>query len=161
MAQCSSIPNWVKPTSRSSGQNFISKKDIARWDEFVVRRRQARALSEKLSKWEIRRDVFSIRMAIEHSVEERFRELATKWRHDVRSVSSTTERILHPAYQDIIGMGKSAVPLILRELELNGGHWFWALRHITHENPASPEDAGNIQRLRKAWLEWGRERQYL
>ncbi len=93
--------------------------------------------------------------------QERFIELTKRWRSEVRTVSSTTERVLNSAYQDIIGMGRPVLPLIFRELEVNGGHWFWALRHITQENPASPEDAGNIQKITDAWLRWGREHHYL
>jgi len=94
-------------------------------------------------------------------LEDRFHRLVCRWREETKSVSSTTDRILHPAYQDIIGMGKAAVPLILREMETHGGHWFWALRHITEENPVSHEDAGQIPEMTEAWLRWGREHRYL
>jgi hypothetical protein len=93
--------------------------------------------------------------------EDRFRELVARWRAETRSLSSTTDRALNSAYQDIIGMGKPVLPLIFRELEQHGGHWFWALRHITRENPVPQQDAGNIQRMREAWLRWGREHRYI
>lgn len=32
-------------------------------------------------------------------------------------------------------MGEAAVPLILRDLEHQPDHWFWALREITQANP--------------------------
>jgi hypothetical protein len=101
------------------------------------------------------------RLALARPFQSRFLELAQRWRTEVRTVSSTTDRVLNSAYQDIIGMGKAVLPLIFRELENNGGHWFWALRHITQENPASPQDAGNIQKITEAWLRWGREHHYL
>ena len=100
-------------------------------------------------------------LALARPFQNRFLELAQRWRAEVRTVSSTTDRILNSAYQDIIGMGKAVLPLIFRELERNGGHWFWALRHITQENPATPQDAGNIQKITEAWLRWGREHHYL
>jgi hypothetical protein len=100
-------------------------------------------------------------LALARPYASRFRELASRWRNDVRSVSSTTDRVLHSAYQDIIGMGERVLPLIFRELEQHGGHWFWALRHITHQNPVSSDDAGNVHKMSEAWLEWGREHHYL
>ena len=93
--------------------------------------------------------------------EVRFKQLVKRWREETRTVSSTTDRALHPAYQDIIGMGERALPFIFREMRERGGHWFWALRHITHENPVSPDDAGRIQKMTEAWLRWGREHRYL
>jgi hypothetical protein len=91
----------------------------------------------------------------------RFEKLARQWQEETKTVSSTTDRVMHSAYQDIIGMGPVAVPYIFREMQNHGGHWFWALRHITHENPVPAEDAGNIQQMTEAWLRWGREHRYL
>ena len=58
---------------------------------------------------------------------QRFAELALEWRQATAPLSSTTARSTHPAYQQIIGMGPAAVPLILRELDREGGQWFWVL----------------------------------
>lgn len=73
-------------------------------------------------------------------------------------LSSSTEKAVHPAYQRIIGLGPAVVPLVLRELEQHGGHWFWALRALTGENPVRPEDAGQVRKMTESWLEWGRQR---
>lgn len=93
----------------------------------------------------------------------RFRELAREWKSRRSASSSITEITHHPAYQKIIGMGESAVPLILRELEREGrdpAHWFWALHAISLEQPVSHQDRGNTVRMAKAWLEWGKNRGY-
>jgi hypothetical protein len=95
------------------------------------------------------------------SDEERFAELADQWRRETRFVSSSTELVLNSAYQQIIGMGRSALPLILRRLDSNGGQWFWALKHISGEDPLSPKDAGDYEKNRERWLTWGREHHYL
>jgi len=89
-----------------------------------------------------------------------FTRLAEQWRRETRGVSSTDELIRHPAYQQIIGMGKAVIPLLLRELERNSGRWFWALNKITEEDPVSPEFRGRTQEMIKAWLKWGREKGY-
>ena len=92
-----------------------------------------------------------------HSVlEVKFRRLAKEWKEATRFMSSATDMILHPAYQTIIGMGSMVVPLILRELKLNGGHWFSALMAITEKNPVSGDDYGHVSRMAAAWIEWGR-----
>jgi hypothetical protein len=61
---------------------------------------------------------------------------------------------LHPAYQQIVGMGRSALPFLFRELKQRPDHWFWALRAITGENPVSSEHRGNIINMARDWLEW-------
>ena len=96
-------------------------------------------------------------------LEEEFRALADQWRAETMHLSSTTEKAMNLAYQQIIGMGRDALPLILKELQLRGGHWFWALSVITRgrENPLRPEDRGNVRRMAQAWLEWGRQKGYL
>ncbi len=41
-----------------------------------------------------------------------FQELVNKWQEETRGISSSTELILHPAYQQIIGMGEPIIPLL-------------------------------------------------
>lgn len=92
------------------------------------------------------------------SLQQAFASLVDVWRRETLMLSSTTEKALHPAYQRIIGLGPVVVPLVLRELELHGGHWFWALRALTGENPVEPEDAGNVRKMTESWLKWGRQK---
>lgn len=95
------------------------------------------------------------------SFESKFIELKEKWQSDTVLFSLVKDKAMHPAYQQIIGMGEDAIPLILRELEQKSGHWFWALSAITGENPIEERDAGLIKQMANAWIEWGRERGYL
>ena len=95
--------------------------------------------------------------AIDARLEERFLELAAQWRTDTRFLSSMTQMALHPAYQQILGMGPQVVPLLLRELDRNPDHWFWALTAITGADPIKPEDRGHLRKMSEAWLQWGRE----
>src|SRR5258708_2243386 len=93
---------------------------------------------------------------LHHEVpEERFRRLAELWKEDTLFSSSTTEMALHPAYQQIIGLGSQAIPWILRELAHDPGHWFWALKAITGEDPAPESAQGRLNELAEAWLRWG------
>lgn len=89
-----------------------------------------------------------------------FRELVNQWQQETRGISSSTDLILHPSYQQIIGMGRDVVPLLLRELEQKSGRWFWALQSITRQNPVPVESRGKTKEMIKIWLEWGRDNGY-
>ena len=91
------------------------------------------------------------------SISERFTALATEWRQETGALSSTSQMVLHPNYQQIIGLGHAALPLILAELEREPDHWFWALRAITGIDPVPREDRGNLRRMAAAWIAWGRD----
>jgi len=95
-----------------------------------------------------------------YSIEQTFQELATTWREETRFTSSITEMVMHSAYQRIIGLGPAAIPLLLRELERNSDHWFWALHAITGVDPTTPAQKGKVKEMAQAWLYWGREAGY-
>lgn len=94
-------------------------------------------------------------------LEHKFRRLVEQWRGETLFISSSTEKMMHPSYQRIIGMGPAVVPLLLRELQERGGHWFWALRAITEEDPVNPEDVGRVRKMTEAWLQWGKQHNLL
>lgn len=87
-----------------------------------------------------------------------FARLSEEWHRETDVLSDATRAAMHPAYQRIIGLGPQVVPLILREMRDRGGHWFWALRSITGEDPVTPEMAGRIRLMKDAWLNWAREK---
>ena len=99
---------------------------------------------------------------VSHSsnTEERFQRLAARWRAETAYLSSLTEMIAHPAYQEIIALGPEVVPSLLRDLEKEPDYWFAALRALTGANPVPPEDAGKLDNMAAAWLNWGRENGY-
>jgi len=92
------------------------------------------------------------------SLSARFKRLATDWKEKAAPLSSLTSKVMVPSYQEIIGMGWAAVPLMLRELEKEPQHWFWALRCITGTNPVSAEDSGRMDRMAQVWVKWGYDR---
>jgi hypothetical protein len=93
-------------------------------------------------------------------LEKRFRSLAKRWRKETEHLSSTARMAKHPAYQEIISLGESAIPLLLAELERRPDFWFEALRAITRDNPVPPESTGNVKEMAKLWIAWGRARGY-
>ncbi len=93
-------------------------------------------------------------------LERKFNSLVAEWKPDTEVTSSVTEMVLHPAYQQIIALGPRAIPLLLRELDRELDHWFWALRVLTGDNPVSASIRGNMGAMREAWLAWGRSKGY-
>jgi len=92
---------------------------------------------------------------------QRFATLANRWYQETVVLSSVSQIAMHPAYQEIIGMGDIAVPLILRELQQKPGHWFWALRAITGADPILPEERGKLRAMTDTWIQWGKEHGYI
>ncbi len=99
---------------------------------------------------------FAVAVRVAPALQHRFSLLATKWKNETGMLSNVTKKCTHPAYQQIIGMGWEALPLILRDLKESKADWFWALTAITGANPISAEIAGNISKMTEAWLEWAK-----
>lgn len=93
-------------------------------------------------------------------LEKEFMELVEEWHRETGMMSLISKIVMHPAYQRIIGMGQPVVPLILRELEREPDHWFWALRAITGANPVQPEQQGRLKQMAEAWIQWGKKHGY-
>lgn len=86
----------------------------------------------------------------------RFQMLSTQWRNETAHYSVSLKRAMHPAYQQIIGMGEKALPHILKCLRDDPGRdWFWALKAITGEDAAANETA--IESAIQAWIRWAEQ----
>ena len=88
----------------------------------------------------------------------KFKRLAGQWRRETMHASSITELALHPAYQQIVGLGPAAVGMIIAELRREPDHWFWALNAITGEDPVPDDARGDLAAMTRAWLEWAERR---
>jgi hypothetical protein len=126
----------------------ISDQLLARL-EAAVRRRGLESVEQLLETWQ----------ACE---EERapFHALAERWKKETAHQSNVAKKALNPAYQEIIGMGERAVPLLLAELHREPDDWFWALHAITGANPVPLASRGNLCAMAEAWIQWGREKGY-
>jgi hypothetical protein len=85
------------------------------------------------------------------------------WMATRKRISSIAGDITrNPHYFNIAGMGKRALPFILRHLrqEFASGkidHWFPALLAINGGvNPVPPQAEGRMRQMAEAWIEWGR-----
>ncbi|MDJ0675381.1 MAG: hypothetical protein QNJ36_08400 [Calothrix sp. MO_167.B42] len=165
------VKNKIK--SSSSQVSYLSKKQINQKSKLNLKSRfyldylqneVSRSIhkSDKLLffkdiKMQRSRDIYISRNI---ELEATFSNLVNQWRKETRGMSSINQMSMHPAYQQIIGMGEVAVPLLLKELEKKSGHWFWALKSISREDPVPPESKGKVKEMIKAWLEWGKSRGY-
>jgi len=91
------------------------------------------------------------------AVEKQFLALVQEWKSGRGHTSSINKMVMHPAYRQIVAMGKQAVPFLLRELEREPDHWFWALKEITGANPVPPENRMKVAEMAKHWIRWGKE----
>lgn len=91
---------------------------------------------------------------------ERFNKLAQQWKAETAHLSSTTALAMHNAYQQIVGMGITALPMLLEEMRDRPHHWTWALRAITGVDPVPKQSRGKLQEMGAAWIAWGRSNGY-
>jgi hypothetical protein len=76
-------------------------------------------------------------------------------------LSSATDIVLHPDCQKIIGMGKSVLPKIFKALDDDAGDWHWVLQAITGADPVPKSEAGDVDAIRRRWLDWAIAAEYL
>ena len=95
------------------------------------------------------------------SIEERFAALANRWHEETDFLSSPSSITNNYNYLKILSMGKRVIPMILEDLKERGGLWYPALRILSEEDPVPIEARGDVEQMKKAWLQWGRERGYI
>jgi hypothetical protein len=136
-------PSWYGAPSpdHAAGWGDDAREHVARRS----REQAERSVDEAVTEWA---------NDDQSAIEQQFDELAAIWRSETRGAPFLVTRVTHWAYQRIIGMGTEAVPLILRELEREPDHWFWALNAITGEDPA--EGVEEFDEAVARWLAWGR-----
>lgn len=91
----------------------------------------------------------------------RFHKQAEKWARETEHLSSPTQMMAHPSYQAILGMAledkREIIRLMILNLKHNRNEWFWALSYLTQDNPIRQSDAGKMDKMISAWVNWGRE----
>jgi len=90
----------------------------------------------------------------------RFAALVKTWRERTYFSSKKKTMAEHPAFREIVAMGEKAVPLILADLDKNGGFGFLALEEITGADPLPAQSEGKNSDRAAAWIVWGREQGY-
>ncbi|MEI8019480.1 MAG: N-6 DNA methylase [Schlesneria sp.] len=87
-----------------------------------------------------------------------FHRLSAKWKRETGHLSNVNKKMRHPAYVQIVEMGKAAVPLLIEDLRRTQSDWFWALSEITGDQPIPESDFGNIPKMTEAWVKWAAKR---
>jgi hypothetical protein len=81
-----------------------------------------------------------------------FQRLRLNWETETAAYSSLTSMVMHPAYQQIIGLGPQVVPVLIDDLRSSPGHWFCALRAIVGEDKAY--GAATVPEAAAMWVGW-------
>lgn len=89
-------------------------------------------------------------------VEERFKALAKKWHEETGFSSNLTYKWSNRHYQQILGLGRAVVPVIMEDMRQSPDWWFDALRKLTgHEPEIDPEtESGYLKIIAQKWLTW-------
>jgi hypothetical protein len=141
-------------TSSSKG---VSSRQIAR--ELGVTPKSAWSLALRIRE-AMRGSEGCLPEPVHEAVRQRFSNLVAVWKSDRGHSSKLTDLVIHPAYQQIIGMGDRAIPLLLEEMRERPDHWDWALRAITGSDPVPRESWGKLREIANAWLAWGKGNGY-
>ena len=155
---------WMDGRSGYNIENLTTKMTVMR--ELIQQelekcdREQLQQVFEFIEQLSLSQESAIARTNQKTELETTFHSLVEQWKNETRGISSTEQMSVHPAYQQIIGMGRDVIPLLLRELENNSGRWFWALKSISREEPVTPEQRGKTKEMIAAWLNWGREKGY-
>lgn len=57
-------------------------------------------------------------------------------------------------YRAIIALGPDVIPILIKDMIRNSGHWHAALAEITGQDPVRPECAGNAHKMGRDWKRW-------
>lgn len=96
--------------------------------------------------------------ACEPASDETFQSLVHEWNSATMFKSNPVEIVGHPAFRRIVGMGKDAIPFILRDLKIKPSFLVYALDEITGESPLSPTGKRKVTEMTKAWIAWGEQK---
>lgn len=93
--------------------------------------------------------------------EQEFKRLASRWKRETAIYGHLSKIVMHPDYQRIMAMGPDVIPLILQDLSRQSAHWFWALHNLVPPGQDPAEGLTTMTAARRAWLDWGRDNNFL
>jgi hypothetical protein len=94
-------------------------------------------------------------------VAESFKRLASQCRRETAVLSNPRQIAAHPAYQQIVRLGKPAIAHIIGAMENDGGLWFQAIASIAGEKPKGVQRSTDIGSAIEQWTALSRERGWL
>jgi hypothetical protein len=67
--------------------------------------------------------------------------------------------MMHPSYQAVLGMARGheeeMIRLMLQDMRDHRTQWFWALSYLAQDNPIRQSEAGRLDKMIRAWIDWG------
>ncbi len=87
----------------------------------------------------------------------RFEEFASAWEAHCaahREASNPYKFLNHPSFEALVGLGRSAVPLIVERYREGSLFWGAALRRITGVATFGDGVVGDLEATRRGWLAW-------
>ena len=123
----------------------------------------------KIGRWRLSRTVVehfdnvSSHDSARSMVEDEFKRLAETWERETQNMSSIQQKCSNQAYRKLLRLGLERgvdiiTPFILKRYKKNGGDWFILLQELHMEDPVSSDVYGDMNAIKHAWLNWGRER---
>ncbi len=94
-------------------------------------------------------------------LELKFKELLKQWKDETKTSSFVSKMTSTKSYKDIIDLGPSVIPLLLKELQTNPNWYFDALRILSNEDPHKAGHEGKLIDLANDWIEWGKKKKYI
>ena len=96
------------------------------------------------------------------STEKTFLQHAERWGRETAHLSSPSQIMMHPSYQAALGMAQdnkdAIVRLMLIDMRDKRRLWFLALSFLTQENPVEASQAGKLDAMILAWVQWGKRK---
>ena len=89
----------------------------------------------------------------------RFEELADRWEDETGHFSSPLRKTKHPCFADMLQIGGNIIPWVMKRLKARTVFWYLILERIGSDPPRI-DAAGDMNKLRRLWLEWGRKNGY-
>jgi len=90
---------------------------------------------------------------------DQFTRLANAWESETAFTSAVKDMVVNQNYQDIIGMGHPALPLIFGRLNDAPARWVLALRAVVGHDVAA--GAKTSAEAVARWLDWGKSNGYI
>lgn len=87
----------------------------------------------------------------------KFKALAEQWSQHCRSVmfsSNIDDYLNHPAYAQLVALGKPAIPFIMRSYLTDDLHWEFVLDDITGFHWIKDRHRFSPKLLKEQWLKW-------
>jgi hypothetical protein len=93
---------------------------------------------------------------IGQNVDNIFDEYYEKWYNETKYLSSP-KMFENEHYKNIVSLGNSVVPSIIRKLKETPVHLFEALVEITGQDPVPENHWGDIELMAQDWVKWWEE----